>query len=163
MLVLLLFIIAVVFIYVELFLPGGVFGAFGLVAFIASISLAFKFYGVTGFWIAVAEIVAAVVIVMIGLKRFPQSRAGKVLILGRSLEKKLGFSGTDDFGKYIGKQGVSLTELRPAGIARIDKMRLDVVTEGTFIDKGKILQVVEVEGNRIVVREIEGAAREMEE
>jgi len=29
-----------------------------------------------------------------------------------------------------------------------------VVTEGTFIDKGKRLKVVAVEGNRVVVREM---------
>ena len=159
MLVLLLFIVAVAFIYIELFLPGGVFGIVGVVAFVASIVLAFKLYGVAaGFWIASAELLIATVLILIGLKRFPQSRAGKMLILGRSLDKKLGYSGTKDLEEYVGAEGETATHLRPAGIARINSDRLDVVTEGTFIDKGKKVIVVAVEGNRIVVRELEKTA-----
>ncbi len=156
MLVLLLFIVAVVFIYIELFLPGGVFGLAGVVAFVVSIGLAFKLYGVSwGFSIAAAELLAATILILIGLRRFPQSRAGKLLILGRSLDKKDGFSGTMNAEEYVGAEGKTVTHLRPAGIARIDSERMDVVTEGSFIDKGKKVKVVTVEGNRIVVREIE--------
>jgi len=154
-LVLLLFLLAVVFIYVELFLPGGVFGILGVAAFVASIVLAFQQYDMMGFWIAIAELVAATVLIMIGIKRFPHSHAGKLLILGRSLDKKLGYSGTESLDRYVGKEGVSVTPLRPAGIAKIGPARLDVVTEGGFIDKDKKLKVVAVEGNRVVVRKIE--------
>ena len=57
MLVLVLFIVAVAFVYVELFLPGGVFGIIGAVAFIASIVLAFQKYGATwGLGISVVEL-----------------------------------------------------------------------------------------------------------
>ena len=155
MLVLLLFIVAVVFIYIELFLPGGVFGLAGAIAFIASIGLAFDRYGVTsGFTIAAAELVAATILILIGLRRFPESRAGKLLILRRSLDKKDGYSGTKNAEEYVGAEGKTVTHLRPAGIARIDSERMDVVTEGDFIGKGKKVKVVAVEGNRIVVREI---------
>lgn len=155
MLVLLLFIITVVFIYIELFLPGGVFGVLGIIAFVASIVLAFYYYGETGFWIAGGELVGAMILVIIGIKRFPHSYAGKILILGRSLDSKLGYSGTEPLEKYIGKTGESMTHLRPAGIARIDSRRLDVVSEGTYIEKNKKVTVVAVEGNRVVVRESE--------
>lgn len=155
MLVLLLFLVGVAFIYVELFLPGGVFGVVGSVAFIASIVFAFQKYGVNwGLGISVAELLVATILILYGLKRFSQSRAGKILILGRSLDKKLGFSGTEDHEKYVGMEGETLTHLRPAGMAKIDSKRIDVVTEGTFIEKGKRIKVVAVEGNRIVVREI---------
>lgn len=154
MLVLALFLIAVIFVYIELFLPGGVFGVLGAIAFISSIALGFYYYHETGFMIAVAELVVATVLIIIGIKRFPQSQAGRLLILGRNLDKKDGFGGTESFEEFVDKEGVSLTRLRPAGKAVIDSKRLDVVTEGTFIDKGKNLKVVAVEGNRVVVREM---------
>ena len=154
MLVLLLFIVAVVFVYVELFLPGGVFGILGVIAFVGSIVLAFRQYEEMGFWIAGGELIAATVLIMLGIKYFPHSHAGKLLILRRSLDKKDGYSGTEPLDEYLGEEGVSLTHLRPAGVAEIGSRRLDVVTEGTFIDKGKGLKVVAVEGNRVVVREM---------
>ncbi|GAB4332774.1 MAG: NfeD family protein [Candidatus Abyssubacteria bacterium] len=152
--VLLLFIAAIVLVYIELFVPGGIFGAMGLLAFVASIVLAFVRYDEMGFVIAFGEIAAAVVLLLIGLKRFPRSYAGRRIILGRSLDKKLGYSGTDSFDDLLGQEGVSVTALRPSGVALVNKRRVDVVSDGAFIEKGKKLKVVQVEGNRIVVREM---------
>ena len=155
MLVLMLFIVAILLVLLELFLPGGVFGVIGAALIVGSMILAFRQYHEMGFWIVVGELIAATVVILVGIKYFPQSRAGKLLILGHSLDKKLGFSGTEHLENYVGREGVSLTHLRPAGIAVIDSKRLDVVSEGTFIDKDRKVKVVAVEGNRMVVREQE--------
>ena len=56
--------------------------------------------------------------------------------------------------ELIGKQGKSITPLRPSGTVVLDGERLDVVTEGNYVDGGKTVEVVKVEGSRIVVREI---------
>lgn len=155
MLVLLLFVVAVIFVYIELFLPGGVFGILGAIAFVASIVLAFRQYEEMASWIVGGELVAATVLILIGIKTFPHSHAGKLLILGRKLDSKLGYSGTEPLDEFVGREGESLTHLRPAGIAKIGEKRLNVVSEGTFIDRGKRVKVVAVEGNRVVVRETE--------
>ncbi len=55
----------------------------------------------------------------------------------------------------VGQRGVTLCSLRPAGIARIDGKRVDVVTQGELIDSNRPVRVMEVEGNRIVVKEVE--------
>jgi membrane-bound serine protease (ClpP class) len=54
----------------------------------------------------------------------------------------------------LGAIGTSATPLRPAGMAQFGEQYVDVVTEGGFIATGARVQVVEVEGNRIVVKEI---------
>ncbi len=108
-----------------------------------------------GIWIVAGEIVAASILILIGVLYFPQSFAGKLLILGRNLDRKSGYRGTEPLEQYVGQEGVSQTHLRPAGIAKIGSRRLDVVSEGTFIDKDRRVKVVAVEGNRMVVREIE--------
>ena len=56
--------------------------------------------------------------------------------------------------ELIGKQGMSLTPLRPAGTVAVEDERIDVVTEGGYVDAGKTVEVIKVEGSRIVVREI---------
>ena len=43
---------------------------------------------------------------------------------------------------------------RKAGIARFGDRFVDVVSEGSLIEMGSRVQVVEIEGNRIVVKEI---------
>jgi membrane-bound serine protease (ClpP class) len=52
----------------------------------------------------------------------------------------------------LNQEGVSLSELRPAGIALIDGRRVDVVTDGEFVGVQQPVRVVEARGNRVVVR-----------
>lgn len=54
----------------------------------------------------------------------------------------------------LGREGVSLTVLRPAGKAQIGDNLVDVVSEGPFISQGRRIEVIEVSGNRVVVREV---------
>ncbi len=51
-----------------------------------------------------------------------------------------------------GQKGISVTALRPAGAARIDGRKVDVITKGELIEAHQEIIVVEVEGNRIVVK-----------
>ena len=53
--------------------------------------------------------------------------------------------------QYVGKTGAAHTPLRPAGIAELDGVRLNVVTEGDYIERGTPVRVVRVSGNRVVV------------
>ena len=53
--------------------------------------------------------------------------------------------------QYVGRTGAAHTPLRPAGIADLNGVRLNVVTEGDFIERGTPVRVVRVSGNRVVV------------
>jgi membrane-bound serine protease (ClpP class) len=55
----------------------------------------------------------------------------------------------------VGLRGIALTDLRPAGIAWIDNHRVDVVTEGDFIEEGRSIEVIADEEYRRVVKLIE--------
>ena len=54
---------------------------------------------------------------------------------------------------YLGRIGIAVTLLRPAGTADFDGELLDVVTEGGLIEPNKRVRIVAVEGTRVVVRE----------
>jgi membrane-bound serine protease (ClpP class) len=51
-----------------------------------------------------------------------------------------------------GQVGTALTDLRPAGKARLQGEIVDVVSDGQFLNKGCDLFVVDARQNRIVVR-----------
>jgi membrane-bound serine protease (ClpP class) len=77
------------------------------------------------------------------------------MILEEKQEKILGFhASTDQLKNLIGNTGIAYTPLRPAGIALIEDQKVDVMTEGGFIEKDHAIQVILVEGNRVVVKEI---------
>ena len=55
----------------------------------------------------------------------------------------------------VGLRGVAISDLRPSGIARIEKERLDVVAgEGEYIETGTTVEVVRIEQNSIVVERV---------
>ncbi len=54
--------------------------------------------------------------------------------------------------QLLGAVGQALTALRPAGMVRVGDEFLDVVAEGDYINPGARIQVVEIEGKRIVVK-----------
>ena len=69
-------------------------------------------------------------------------------------ESAAGWSGVNKHNvELIGKEGVTMTVLRPSGFAEIDGERVDVVSEGGMIEAQCPIKVIEVEGNRIVVAE----------
>ncbi|MGD9510986.1 MAG: NfeD family protein, partial [Geminicoccaceae bacterium] len=54
----------------------------------------------------------------------------------------------------LGATGVALSDLRPSGYARIDGVRVDVVSPGEYIPAGTPLEVIADEGYRRVVRRV---------
>lgn len=54
----------------------------------------------------------------------------------------------------VGDVGVVLSPLRPAGTARFGSAVVDVVSEAAFLSTGAKVKVVDIHGNRVVVREV---------
>jgi membrane-bound ClpP family serine protease len=59
-----------------------------------------------------------------------------------------------ELAALLGAIGVAATPLRPAGKVQFGEEFVDVVAEGAYVVPGARVQVVEVEGNRVVVKEI---------
>ena len=100
-------------------------------------------------------IVIAVVTAYILLKKGYTFLPGKSsLILGTALEKDRGYSTAKDYSLFLGKTGTASTTLRPSGKADIDGQTLDVVSDGAIIREGSRVQVIHVEGIKIIVKEL---------
>ena len=89
---------------------------------------------------------------------FPKTSLGRNFVLAAEASASDGFVAVEDMQRYIGKEGVTTTMLRPSGIARIDGERLDVITDGEFVEKGVKIKVVKAAAGRIIVNEVSGGA-----
>lgn len=56
--------------------------------------------------------------------------------------------------ELLGAVGVAATPLRPAGKVQFGDEFVDVVAEGGYVPPGARVQVIEIEGNRVVVKEV---------
>lgn len=152
---LLLFGVGVILIVMEIFTAGfGIFGILGLASVISSLALA-SVDIVSGLKsMGVAVLITIVVMGMLG-KYLDKRGFWSKLVLQENLSEEESKTTFKQKSELIGKIGVTLTQLRPAGTAKIGDMRYDVVSEGSFTDIHTAVKVIFVEGTRIVVREVE--------
>lgn len=99
-------------------------------------------------------LLVAVVALVVGL-RLLRRPARRRMVLDTELPAGEGFASTPAADRaWFGKRGLAASPLRPAGIAEIEGERVDVVSDGEFIETGEPITVVRVDGNRIVVRRL---------
>lgn len=141
----------------ELFvIPGfGFAGILGIVALLAALVMSVVGTGATPefFMLAAARMVAALLVALLAglllLRFMPRTPFGRRLILDTGLAPV-----PEAERQLLGKAGRATTALRPAGIADIGGARADVVSEGEMIEPGTAVEVIRVDGNRVVVRRI---------
>lgn len=156
----LLFIFGVILLLVEIFLiPGfGIVGTVGILAIVASfyLSLIGRFVHtmdfVSGAKVLAISFIASFVVIIVALRYLPKFAPFQRLVLKTAETGTEGYrSSPGYYESLVGKEGVALTMLRPAGTAVIAGEKISVVTEGDFIEKNSRIKVIEVEGYRVVV------------
>ena len=146
--------LGIIIILAEFILPsGGILSLTAAAVFGYSLFYVFKNVSTDiGFLFLVFDIILIPVLVLIGIKILARSP----LALKKSLSKQEGVTSQDsELQALVGKTGTVINDLRPAGKAIIDNKRLDVVSEGDYIDKDATIVVTSVDGNRIVVKAVE--------
>ncbi len=147
-------VIGILVIIAEIFIPSlGLLTVIALTVFFYSLYLVFTTISTTaGMVIAGLDIVLVPVLIIFGMKILAKSS----LTLKRELSKQDGVvSQKEKFKAYINTKGKSVTDLRPAGMAEINSERVDVVTDGEYIDADTPIVVTGVSGNRIIVEKSE--------
>ena len=151
----LLFLVGLVLLVVEFIVPGfGVFGIVGIACVLFSLFMTLG-GGIGALNIMAGGTIAATIAFLILLRYLPSSKLWNRLVLKDALKTDIGYTSSDDQSQLVGREGVVLTLLRPAGTVEIAGQVYDVVSEGRFIEPETTIRVLHVNGNRIVVRAIE--------
>lgn len=151
---LLLFVAGLLLIFLEFFLPGAISGTLGVAALILSLFLAGEDAIQIGVSILIAIFLSVLVFFMM-IKIFDKKLVlFNKMVLFESAKKEDGYVSNINRIDLLGKEGIALTILRPAGTVVINNERVDVVSEGGFIEQNAVVKVIKVEGARIVVREV---------
>lgn len=150
-----LFGIGVIFVIIELFIVGAVIGFFGIVLISLSLIMLGDNLFIMLFNVIIAVILSIVEwVILVKLLNRKISFFEKV-VLKDSTNAEAGYRSHDDRSHLVGKIARTSTDLRPAGIILINDERIDAVSDGSFILRNKDVKILEVEGTRVVVREID--------
>lgn len=147
--------LGLVLVIAEILFPSlGVLSILATVSIVGSIVLAYGQSSAVGHGFFIATAILVPVTIVFGFKILPNSPMAKYLVAeGFSFEEG-SVADARDRG-LLGKQGEVVATLRPAGIARLDGRRVDVVSRGESIEVGETVHVVDLRGNRVVVARIE--------
>ena len=145
-----LLLVGVVLMILETILPGVIAGIIGFICLVAAVIIAYVRFGAqTGNLVLFGIMVAVIGGFLFWLKFFPGSSLARPFILKRVIG-----SIRAEQPELLGESGVAYTQLRPSGTALINGKRVDVVTEGSLIERGAPIRVVGIEGLRVVVRAV---------
>lgn len=135
---------------VEVFMPGfGAAGLGGMALMAGSIAMVWTRYGeAAGLWMTLGTLLLAGIAITCSLRSAKRGQAFRRLWGLKDVPLTLE---NTDMASLVGRVGIAQTDLRPAGIANFDDVRMNVVSEGDYIHKGSNVIIRKIQGNRIVV------------
>ncbi|AOM82585.1 NfeD family protein [Salisediminibacterium beveridgei] len=146
--------IGIVLLLIEVFSPSfGILGFLGIGAIMGSLVLSSYDTSMMLMSLLIAIVVTIVASVMF-FKYVGYNGPLKRVVLLDQAGNDQGYISSESKNEHLGRTGTALTILRPSGVAEINDERLDVVSEGGYIEQGRKVKVISVSGSRIVVREL---------
>jgi membrane-bound serine protease (ClpP class) len=152
-----LYLVCAALIITEVFIPsGGLISACALACLIGGLVIFFRHSTFAGWAGVITAIIMIPLVIVIAYKVLPSTRFGKSVILAPS-ERYRGdaIADTPRLKELLGAVGVVITPLRPVGTCDFSGQRVECVAEGGYVDKGKKIKIIRVEGTQLTVRVIE--------
>ncbi len=150
-LIILLFVLGILFIAVEVIVPGGILGAAGGLLIFAACILAFMLYGSQGGMMALAlGILVASIAFYLEFKVLPNTRIGKRAFLTKEITAVSAAIGAEA-RDLIGKSAEAVTMLSPTGYVRIDGRRYEAFCQSGQVPAGASLEVTGADNFRLIV------------
>ena len=149
--ILLLFLVGIVLLGCEVFLPGAVVGIIGGVTMLGGCVLAFDRYGPAPGVAATAGAIA-----LLGLTLYaefallPKTRFGKKMFVHGAV-RSTSQPPLAPGGTVLGKVGTALTTLAPSGYILLDGQRYEAFSQSGLVSKGSALRVVGLDNFRLIV------------
>jgi membrane-bound serine protease (ClpP class) len=149
-----LYVAFTVLLVAEVFIPsGGLISLCALACLVGGVSIFFRHSNIMG-WVGIGIAVVLIPSVLIITYRIlPQTRFGRAVTL-MPPQRRQGdaIPDTEQLQALLGATGRVITPLRPVGMCDFSGQRLECVAESGYVDKGKNVEVIRVQGTQLTVR-----------
>jgi len=159
LLAVLLYFLCAALLVAEVFVPsGGIISIIALSCLIGGVAIFFNHSKTAGFTGIVVAIMMIPLVVIFAYKLLPKTGFGKSVTLAPPKRNQGdAIPDTQELEKMIGTVGRVLTPLRPVGMCDFSGKRLECVAESGFVDKGRNVKIIQVQGTQLTVRVVQDA------
>ena len=149
--ILILFLLGVILLAGEVFVPGAILGILGAVSMVAGCIISFLQLGISGGIIATAVALALLGLTLyVELIWLPKTRFGRKMIVQSTLDAT-SQPPLADKEVVIGKAAEAMTALVPSGFVLVEGRRYEAFSQSGHVVKGTTLRVVGLDNFRLIV------------
>ncbi|MBE5797334.1 MAG: hypothetical protein E7327_08155 [Clostridiales bacterium] len=151
------FLLGIGFLILEAFMPGfGAPGITGIVLEVITLVLTWNAHGpMATLGLLLIVLATLAIAISTSLRSLSKGKLSKSqIILHETESNEAGYRASEDMEVFVGREGTTSTVLRPTGIADFDGVRLNVSSEGSFVQPGTKVRIISVEGQKILVRAV---------
>ena len=141
----------------EVFVPsGGLISICALACLIGGLAIFFRHSTTAGCIGIIIAVVMIPSVLVIAYRVFPKTSFGKsVMLTPPQRQQGDAIPDTPQLKNMLGAVGIVLTPLRPVGTCDFSGQRVECVAESGYVDKGKNVKIIHVQGTQLTVRVIE--------
>lgn len=146
--------VGLLLLFIEMFTPGlGVSGILGILSLGAVVVMQMLFGSpAVAAYICAGVLLIIVVALLFFIRSMQKGRLSRsFIVLNDRIDGNSTPLAEDAKNDLIGSRGVTVTPLRPSGIAEFDGKRRDVMTSGAFLEAGTGIIITDVQGLHILV------------
>ncbi len=142
---------ALVLIFFEVILPGGILGLLALACIVGATYAGFAEYGVFGgFLTLLASLVAAMVLIYIEFKLLANSRLGRGFFLSSAVSGHSNQAQGEE--TIIGREARTMTRLNPSGRVAVDGKLYEAYSQDGYIESGEVVRVAKRDNFKLIIK-----------
>ena len=152
---LLLLLLGLTLAVMEIFFPSaGILGFLAAASVIGGIVLGFQHSAITGLILMIVALFGVPSVLVAAFRVWPRTKMGQKIMLSapRSEDVLPDDDERQRLRGLVGKLGRTKCKMLPGGSITIEGRTIDAVSEGQPIEAGETVRVIQVRGNRLVVR-----------
>lgn len=144
---------ALILVFFELLLPGGVLGVLSALCLLVASWMGYDTYGIIGgCTVFFGTILLMTVLVFVEFKLLGKTSFGQKFFLKSSIEGHTRAAVAED--SVIGKQGTTLTRLNPSGKIAVEGKSYEAYSQDGYIERDQAIAVVAQDNFKLIIKKL---------
>lgn len=142
---------ALVLVFFEVILPGGVLGVLAFACILAATWFGFSDYGVLGGCLTLlGSVLSVAALIYIEFRLLAHSRLGKNFFLSSAVSGHSNQAQGEE--SIVGREAVAITRLNPSGRVAIDGKPYEAYSQDGYIDTGATVLVAQRDNFKLIIK-----------